>query len=103
MLELLLLLERDPSRAWTAYALVKELRGSAGLVDDNLARLQQVGLVLETDEGWRFHPANPHLASLVADLSALYRERPVHVMSIIARSDAISSLADAFRIRKDGI
>jgi DNA-binding IclR family transcriptional regulator len=100
-LELLLLLRRDPERAWTAAALVRELRASTSLVSDNLARLQQQGLALEGDDGWRFHPANPRLAALVTELSALYRERPMHVMSLIARSDSIRSLADAFRIRKD--
>ena len=100
-LELLLLLQREPARAWTAGALVKELRASAGLVDDNLLRFERQGLALRREEGWSFRPANPMLADLVAGLSKLYRERPMHVMNLIVRSDALRSLADAFRIKKD--
>ena len=100
-LELLLLLQRDPTRSWAPSALVKELRGAAGLVDDNLSRLERHGLALQSEEGWRFQPANPKLTELVAGLGKLYRERPMHVMSMIARSDALRSLADAFRIKKD--
>jgi DNA-binding IclR family transcriptional regulator len=100
-LELLIVLQRDPGRTWTAPALVKELRASAGLVDDNLSRFERHGLVLKSEAGWRFQPANPRLALLVAGLSNLYRGRPTHVMSLIARSDALRSFADAFRIKKD--
>jgi hypothetical protein len=100
-LELLLLLQRDQDRVWTAAALVRELRASTGLVDDNLSRFGRHGLVLESEQGWRFQPASPRLALLVASLGDLYRQRPMHVMSLIARTDALQSLADAFRIRKD--
>lgn len=100
-LELLLLLQRDPARSWTASALVKELRASTGLVDDNLSRFERHGLILQNEQGWRFQPANPKLAELITGLSQLYRQRPLHIMGIITRSDALRSLADAFRIRKD--
>ena len=96
------MLRRDPSQAWTSDALVKELRASAGLVETNLSRFERHGLVLESERGWRFQPANPRLAQLAARLSELYRDRPMHVMSLITRSDAVRSLADAFRIKKDG-
>lgn len=100
-LELLLLLQSDHARGWTPSALVKELRASAGLVDDNLSRFERHGLALRGEGGWRFQPANPKLAELTLSLDKLYRERPLHVMSMIARSDAVRSLADAFRIKKD--
>lgn len=100
-LELLLLLRRQRDRVWTPAGIVKELRASTNLVDDNLARFERHGLVLQGDEGWRFQPANPRLDLLVEKLSSLYRERPMHVMSMITRSNALWSLADAFRIKKD--
>lgn len=100
-LELLLLLRRERERAWTPGALVKELRASTNLVDGNLARFEQHGLALNGGEGWRFQPANPRLGELVEKLSEIYRERPMHVMSMITRSNALWSLADAFRIKKD--
>lgn len=100
-LELLLVLQRDPGRVWTPDALLKELRASATLVSDNLTLLERHGLALRDTGGWRFGPGNSPLALLVTRLGKLYGERPMHVMSMILRSDALRSLADAFRIKKD--
>ena len=100
-LELLLLLRREPERAWTPAALVRELRASAKLVDDNLARFERNGLALPSRDGWRFRVANPRLDALIGKLAAMHRERPMHVMSMISRSNSLWSLADAFRIKKD--
>ena len=100
-LELILVLERGSGQSWTPAALVRELRASARLVDDNLARFERHGLALQGPDGWQFRPANAQLAALVQGLVSLYRERPMHVIGLINRSDAIRSLADAFRIRKD--
>jgi hypothetical protein len=100
-LELLLVLQREPACAWLPDVLVKELRASATLVGDNLALLERHGLALRDAGGWRFGPANSPLALLVTQLGKLYRERPMHVISMISRSDALRSLADAFRIKRD--
>lgn len=101
--ELLLLLRRDPAQAWTAAELVRELRASASLVADNLARFQGSGLVIPEDDRVRFAPANPPLASLCAALEAAYRERPVAIVNMIARPvDPLQSLADAFRFKGGG-
>lgn len=100
-LELLLLLRADPARRWSPAELLKELRASTSLVDENLARFERQGLVLKNDEGWYFAPANPHLDSLVAALGELYRERPMHTISLIARPDPLRALADAFRLKRD--
>jgi len=99
-LELLLLLRADPQRAWTPAELLKELRASTSLVDENLAHFQRHGLTLTDEAGWRFAPAAPRLEALAAELAALYRERPMHTISLIARPDPLQALADAFRIKR---
>lgn len=99
-LELLLLLRRDAGRCWTAEELVRELRASATLVADNLARLEQSGLVAPEADRFRFAPAGPVLEALCGQLEAAYRERPVAVINMIARpADPLQSLADAFKFK----
>jgi hypothetical protein len=100
-LELLLLLRADSTRRWTAAELLKELRASTSLVDENLAHFERHGLALRDESGWRFAAASPHLEALVAGLAALYRERPMHTIGLIARPDPLQALANAFRIKRD--
>lgn len=101
--ELLLLLKRDPDRTWAAADLVRELRASTPLVNDNLQRFERGGLVMRNDgEVWRYAPAIPVLASLADELEAAYRERPVTIINLIARPpDPVQGLADAFKFRGD--
>lgn len=101
--ELLLLLKRDPDRAWAAADLVRELRASNLLVNDNLQRFERGGLVMRDDgEVWRYAPAIPVLAGLADELEAAYRERPVTIINLIARPpDPVQGLADAFKFRGD--
>ncbi len=99
-LELLLILLRSGDRAWTVAELVTELRGSSSLVVDNLARFERSGLVIRAEgDGWRFAPANALMGTLVEDLAAAYRERPVSIINIIARPDPVQGLADAFKLK----
>jgi hypothetical protein len=51
MLELLLLLQRDPQSSWSCEALVREFRGTVGLVVRNRGLLITAGLVAETNDG----------------------------------------------------
>ena len=48
-LELLLLLRADPARRWSPAELLKELRASTSLVDENLANFERQGLALKDD------------------------------------------------------
>jgi DNA-binding IclR family transcriptional regulator len=97
--ELLLLLRADPDRCWTPAELVRELRASTALVNDNLQRFVTSGLVVPDDGGYRYAPASPVLEELCAQLESAYRERPVAVINMIARPDPLQSLADAFKFR----
>jgi hypothetical protein len=102
-LELLLLMRRKADRRWTPQELVEELRASHALVSDNLTSFERAGLVVADEEGcYAFSPASPLLVSLVDQLDAAYRERPVTVINtIVSPPDKLQALADAFRIRGD--
>jgi hypothetical protein len=102
-LELLLLLRRDPDRCWAPADLVLELRASQMLVVDNLQRLEHAGLVVPDEAGcFRYAPVNPALAVVCDALDAAYRQRPVAIVNMIARSGSLQSLADAFKFKGDG-
>jgi len=101
--ELLLLLRRDRERSWPAADLVRELRASTPLVNDNLQRFERSGLAMrDDDDRWRYAPAAPVLDELAGRLEAAYRERPVTVINLIATPpDPVQGLADAFKFRGD--
>jgi biotin operon repressor len=101
-LELLLLLHRDPGRAWSGEALVRELRGSESLVNESLAALTAAGVVEIDEAGARYHPRSRELDNVVAALVDLYGQKPITVLHTIftAPSDKIHSFADAFLFRK---
>lgn len=103
-LELLLLLRRDPARSWPPPELVRELRASRLLVQDNLRRLDTAGLAIRDDDHrWRYRAAAPALEELCDQLEKAYRERPVALLQLIARpTDPLQSLADAFKFRGGG-
>lgn len=101
-LELLLLLRRDAARSWNVAALIRELRGSAGIVAGAMTELQAAGLVASADDAFLYQPASPELDALVAATAAAYAEYPVAVTQAIftAPSDKIRLFADAFRIKQ---
>jgi hypothetical protein len=103
-LELLLILHRDRARAWTAEALVLELRSSPVLVTGALRALCSAGLAVEEADGqYRYQPATLELDGVVQQLARAYAEFPIAVAKAIyaAPSDKIQVFADAFRLKKD--
>lgn len=100
-MELLLLLHRTAGRSWRPSELVRELRASDTLINDNLNLFQRQGLAVSDDSGWRFAPANQMLEQLTDRLAQAFRERPVATMSLVAGADPVQSLSDAFKMRGD--
>lgn len=100
-LEILLKMHADQERRWRATELLKDLRASKTVVDENLSRFERYGLVLMQEEHWQFAPANSWLKSMTDELSVIYKERPVYTVGLIARADQLRSLAEAFRIKRD--
>jgi predicted transcriptional regulator len=101
--ELLLLLYRDPQRAWTSEGLIRELRSSEVLVARSVERLVAAGLVLaEADGTVRYGPASAQQNDLVAQLEEEYRKTPAAIRRLILQSpvEKLRTFADAFKLKK---
>jgi hypothetical protein len=84
-IELLLLLRHDPARGWDAEALVRELRSSAVVIDDALARLFAAGLIIRDGGGvYRYRAASSRLDQLASELEEVYATKPMTVIRAIA-------------------
>jgi len=101
-LELLLLMKKTP-RVWKVGELVAQLRGSDAAISEAVQRLQNAGLVSEAEGGFRYAPSSSDNEALANDLEALYRLKPVAVVSAIAKAPNIKLqiLSDAFKLKKD--
>lgn len=101
-LDVLLLLNAHVGRDWTAQEIALQLRGSDAAITDYLAYFERVGLLQRRDAHYRFNANNP-AAPLVAQLAAVYNERPVTLVNLIyaGRKEALRLLADAFKLKKD--
>jgi hypothetical protein len=100
-LELLLLLRRDPQRAWRSDELVRELRSSPAIVQEELTALRTARLVGEADGCFRYQPLAPALDALVNGLQTAYAARPMAVVKAImaAPNDKLRIFSDAFRLK----
>jgi hypothetical protein len=102
-LELLLLLKRNPEKAWNAERLVRELRSSQVVVDEAIKRLQHAGLVMHDEAGtYRYRTASAHLDRLVSELEEAYAAKPMMVINAIvaAPSDKLRAFSDAFKLKE---
>jgi hypothetical protein len=101
-LELLLLLRRDPGRAWDADNLIRELRSSPVVIDEALKRLQGAGLVMQDGaRQYRYQAAATRLDELVSELELAYATRPLTVIKAIvaAPTDKLRAFSDAFKLK----
>jgi len=110
-LETVLLLRRDPGRSWPVDELAERLSIPVGLLDSVLGELAQQGLLVKSEQRWRYGPASDELAAAVDRLALLYDERRLEVMRLLSahaleriRDSAARAFADAFVIKrkKDG-
>jgi hypothetical protein len=106
-LELLLIMQADPGREWSAAELTRELRAAAEWTAGELQFLSQRGLLapVEGDPArYRYAPRRPELSAAVSQLASLYPQYRFSIMQIIvaAPSKSIQSFADAFKLRKEG-
>ena len=106
-LEILLLLCRDPERAWSAEAVARELRISALSAGERLEDLARDALVVRERDGdldYRYGPRDADQDEAVRGLVSAYAERRVTVINLIFSkpTDKISTFANAFRFWKGG-
>jgi len=105
-LEVLLLLQAAPDRAWSAADVAQQLRIDPSWASGQLAELAARGLLApssDVPDSYRYAPAAPELDRAVAQLVRDYAERRVTVITMIFSKpmDKLRSFADAFRLRKD--
>jgi hypothetical protein len=104
--ELLLLLAKDPERAWLVEELRVQLATLTTLTDVDVQRcldtLLYCGVVTrDADRRFRYRRAASHDAH-AATLGRLYVERPVTLFRVIyaLRDLKIKTFADAFKLRR---
>ena len=104
-LETLLMLHRDPRRAWTANDVAAELKIDPAWAEAQLAALCDDGLA-QCDAGarqYRFGPGSDADRAAITALAAAYVERRVTVISLIFSkpADSLKAFSDAFKLRRD--
>jgi hypothetical protein len=102
-LEVLLLLFRNPQKAWTADDVSKELYTTPESAARWLSELHSSRLVVLDDtinRCYRFDAGVNDVA--VSNLAAAYKERRVRIINMIISKplDQIRSFADAFKFKK---
>jgi len=102
-IELLLTLQREPERQWTADELTTLLFLQPQMVHQILMDLVRRGFVAHSDDRFRYQPTNEAVADLIGRLAKLYRERRVAVATEIFSKpiDFVKAFADAFRLREE--
>ena len=101
-LEALLLLRAFPGEAWELGKVARRLYISETEAARILARLCGSGLLVRTDEIYRFECRTEELERVVDELAELYARHLIPITNLIhAKSRRIREFADAFRLRKD--
>jgi DNA-binding MarR family transcriptional regulator len=107
-LEMLRVLGEVPDYEWAAAELAGRLQVQPQAVAPHLAALDSRGLLVSAKRGadlfCRYGPRTPELEEKLGRLLQLYKERPVTMIRMVyARAkEALQTLADAFRLRKEG-
>ena len=102
-LEVLLLLFRNPQKAWTAAEVSRELYTTPESAARWLSELHSSGLALlddTTQPCYRYKAGSNDTA--VGNLAAAYKERRVRIINMIVSKplDHIRSFSDAFKFKK---
>jgi hypothetical protein len=107
-LEILILLQRNGERWWSAAKVAEELRTSAASTASRLEEMASRNLLdvrIAEQLVYRYAPVSPALEAAARETVRLYKEKPVTVTAAIYSQavDEIRAFADAFRIRgKEG-
>jgi hypothetical protein len=101
--DVLLLLQSDPSRSWTIADLSSALSSSHPSITRRLAILCGRGLVKRDDRGHFQYVSDVAHDSLVGELRREYALRPTSVIGLIysKRTSALESFSDAFFLGGD--
>ena len=101
-LELLVLLQRDPTRSWSTSNLIGELRGSEVVISAAMDSLIQARLAIRDAGGnCRYAATSDVLNRMMSDVARLYAEKPVMVIKAIVSSpdEKLRLFSDAFKFK----
>ena len=100
-LELLLVLQGQPDRAWTPQELIAELRSSEAVVRQGIGDLLAAGMIVtEGDDRVRYGPASATLRDLMPRVIKAYQVESSNVRRLIVHrpSEKLRNFSDAFKI-----
>jgi hypothetical protein len=103
-LDILLLLYREPDKAWTALDVSRAVYTVPASATMRLERLVAGGFLAssgDSDPKYRYSPSSPQLRSNVEQLATAYaRDRVAVIKLIFSRPpDPVESFSDAFRLK----
>lgn len=107
LIEVLLLLKREPERDWTADEVAARLYTSPRFVAHRLEALRASSVAVASERdghpSYRYAARTGDLDRVVGDLETLYATRRTSIIALVfSRStDKLKTFADAFRIRED--
>lgn len=106
-LDVLLLLHRQPEKAFDCEAVAAAVYTVAPAAEKRLEALEAHGLLAADRSGprptWRYQPRDAALARTVDAVAEAYRRSRVDVINLVYSrpADPLRSFADAFKLRKD--
>ena len=100
-LDVLLLVSTDETREWTPEEAGSILKTNADAAGTCLRALAAAGLLTRRGESFRYTPA-PEQRDVVVELALVYRTYKTRVIQMVYSRpvDAVSTFADAFRLRR---
>ena len=101
-LEVLLLLQEDQNRRWSAAEINERLRSQEASIAKWLEALVALGLAAGSEGLYRFAPANEELAIDARALADAYRERRIKVIEVIFSkpNENLLNFVRAFDLRR---
>src|SRR5690349_14787332 len=102
-LEALLILRQDREARWKSADLAQRLYITPDMCEAILANLRQHGFAEQGAEGYFYRPPSEDADRVLADLSAMYQQRRVAVITEIYSKpvNKVQTFADAFRLRRE--
>lgn len=99
-LEILLILRRDPDRAWNSEDLIRESRSSTLILQEVFENLEQAGLIAMEENGrFRYRGVSPLPERLVEEIASVQARRPAAITKALlsVSSGKVRTFADGFR------
>jgi hypothetical protein len=105
-IETILLLRREPAKAWTYADVARRLYVTEERTSAFLTQLLALGVVQRSDEqasSYYYRPATPDLALLLDRLDVVYSKHLVAVTKLVhaARDQSAEQFAKAFQFRRE--